>query len=335
MPRIDGIDISHWNRITDWGAIPAFRLVSLKATEGTGFVSPVWRERRARFLELGTELLGHYHWLRSNVPVAAQAAHFVRTVGALEVGEFMQNDWEVTKGEPVPTSLMAEEWNDRVRQHYGFDPLITYSSDWLPDSTLDADSRREFDEWRDENPADPLWFANYSLSTGPTGGPAEVARYRADVWQWSSTTKVPGFDPSQGGIDVNEVRDWAVLRRLARYVDVPFPPPDPITPAPLEVPDMILVRNAETHTFTDGKAYAPNSVVWELVNGQLRHVSAAEFGALLTTGVDTATGMPSRTLNGTVTNAQIAALPRYSRSLSGTISGSVSGGVTGTVQVVG
>lgn len=87
------------------------------------------------------------------------------------------------------------------------------------------------------------------------------------------------------------------------------PPPAPTIS---EVPDMILVRNAEPHQFTDGKTYPAGNIVWELVHGELRHVGPDEYAALTT--------LP---ITGAYTNAQLARIPRYSKQLTGTVTGTV------------
>jgi hypothetical protein len=100
---------------------------------------------------------------------------------------------------------------------------------------------------------------------------------------------------------------WSDL--LEPYV-APSPPPAP--PPTVEVPAMILVRNAEPHTFTDGKTYPAGNIVWELVHGELRHVGPDEYAAI-----------SSLPIVGAYTNAQLAKLPRYSRTITGKITGTV------------
>ncbi len=228
-PRIDGIDISHWN-VANWALVPGYKLISLKATEGARYVDPTFKSRWATLRRRGTKYRGAYHWIRTDSSVATQVRHLTNvlgSVGGLLKGEFVQLDWETNKGLAVVTSDMAWEFTDRINQFYGAERSVTYSSDWLPDSTLDPDSRREFIEWREAHPDAPLWYANYSLSTSSTGGAAECAKYGADIWQWSSTKIVPGFS---GGIDVNQVFDWKTLDLVTNQLIIPVPAPAPIAP---------------------------------------------------------------------------------------------------------
>lgn len=217
-PASDGPDLSHYQWPVAWAQVPTYPLMSVKLTDGVSYPADKLAKHVAMFEVIrqhGTRWCGTYHWLRSSSSAKAQADYYISTLvnrlGGLQHGELVQLDWETTPNLPVPTSDMAIEWADRVEQVIGRACVITYSSDWLPDSTLDADSRREFEEWRQQRPDAPLWFANYSLSNGPQGGAAECAKYDADVWQWTSKASVPGI---AGGVDMNAVLVPAVLDRL-------------------------------------------------------------------------------------------------------------------------
>lgn len=226
-PQTDGPDLSHWNRIVG-PRDPAWQLTSVKASEGGGG-GDVMFPANYRWAE-GARWRGAFHWLRSEASIADQAANFlqrVRNNGGLKVGDILQTDWEVTPGIPLVTSDQVIEFNDRVRQAAGRDCVITYSSDWLPDSTLDADSRREFDEWRQARPDDALWYANYNTGSAKDGGWAECARYGADVWQWTSKFVHPSI---AGDFDMNHVFHPDVLDQLAGRTAPTIPPITPPTP---------------------------------------------------------------------------------------------------------
>ncbi len=216
-PRIDGIDVSHWNPVSSSDDIPTgdvLPLMSCKATEGRGFVSRTFRPFWDLFKAKGARYRGAYHWLRSDSPIIQQADHFTRVMegaGFGDVGDIIQLDWETTPNIPLNTSDHVAQWCDIIEGRFG-PRIIVYSSDWLPDSTLDPDARGEFFEWREAFPDYPYWHANYNTTLRSTGGWAESEKYRADVWQWSSTTPVPGF---AAGIDVNHVFNWRTLDRLS------------------------------------------------------------------------------------------------------------------------
>lgn len=247
MPRADGPDVSHYQHVTDPASVPPYRLFSCKLTEGATYKDPTAPGWVALMERLGVRHRGLYHWLRSDSSVEAQVLNAVNRLaelglvanGRLRPGYMIQVDWERTlkNGVPIPDPAVpfVEAFCTLLARRFG-DRQIMYVSDWVTG----------FSTWRTRNPDFPLWYANYNLGTSPTGGPAEVVRYRADVWQWTSKFKGggiasgrPGQPSTDTGYDMNEVRNWAVLDRvcdLATGVDVPHverpaPPSQIITAA--------------------------------------------------------------------------------------------------------
>lgn len=250
MPASHGIDFHPDFQRTDqvnWDATQPYPLMAVKATEGahvgtyeakSGRDFLKMRERRHRGLHQFSML---YFWIIGGKSVASQVDNFNRFIkkyiGAFEPGEGYQLDYETISYSPTPTSNMAWEFIERA-----YDVVhregITYCSDWMPDSPLDADLRGEFYEWREQHPTAPLWYANYSLGTGSTGGPAEIARWQADIWQWTSVARVPGWPT---GVDMNEIqpKGWETLRRICQ---VPTSQPIEIVTPNIEEEEMLIVR---------------------------------------------------------------------------------------------
>lgn len=165
---------------------------------------------------------------------------------------------------------------------------------------------------RNPLPPTPAGWAAWASRLAPAGPTPPIGGTWLG-WQFSAgfNRQAKRYGCSSSDLDLNIVDPDAWARWTARTIPTPapLPPPSP------EVPDMtILIRNAEPHTFTDGKVYPARSVVWSLEAGELRHVSAAEFGAILAAhGLDQATGMPSGIRHAELTNAQLDALPRYTK----------------------
>lgn len=244
-PNADGPDISHYQTLT--GPFdPAWRLGTAKCSEGRSLDSTFPRNMG---WAVTARWRAGYHWLRSDSSMAVQASSFValmrRATESKELpkGWFCQTDWEVTPNIPLVTSDQCIEFNDRVQQEFNRECIITYSSDWLPDSTLDLDSRREFDEWREARPHDPLWYANYDTVPNAKGtdGWAESHKYGVDLWQWTSKFLHPSISGGRVGFDMNHVWHADVLDRVCGYAITPpiyIPPvipPTPITLKPGEV----------------------------------------------------------------------------------------------------
>jgi GH25 family lysozyme M1 (1,4-beta-N-acetylmuramidase) len=233
-PLMHGFDISHWNTVTNEAVIPRYPLMSAKATEGGGFRDPKFGAFWSMFKRLKAKHRGAFHWIRSDASVTAQVNNFLGALQAvsayspssgLEAGALIQLDWEITikDGKQIPPVPVAwvEEWIDRIQQKVG-DRVIVYSADWVPG----------FPDWRQRHPDFPLWYSNFKLGTASDAGPAECARFNADLWQWTDEFLVPGF---AAGIDGNMILDGAVLERVAgiRHLD-----PAPPSPAPIGDTDM-------------------------------------------------------------------------------------------------
>jgi len=103
-PAIRGIDVSGWQGTVDWGAVRrSGRLFAFaKATEGATFVDDTFARNRQGMAASGLTLRGFYHFARPdrNTP-AAEASHFLRTVGPLGPGEVPVLDLEVAPGPGV------------------------------------------------------------------------------------------------------------------------------------------------------------------------------------------------------------------------------------------
>ena len=241
MPATHGIDFHAAYQDPNWDLVDDWQLLVVKFTEGVGF-RDWWPSARDDFLRMRERAragrhrwMGAYHVIRADFRVSDQVAHFLdawEQVGGIQSGEFYQLDWEAwTYATPeISTSRTARRFVDEMNAALGGIRGITYSSDHLPDSPLDSDSRGEFIEWREENPstdeAAGLWYANYNLGPGPTGGPAEVAKYDADIWQWSDRGTAAGFT---NPVDLNEVqpKGFALLDRLTLRLAQPEPEPEP------------------------------------------------------------------------------------------------------------
>lgn len=225
-PNVDGLDLSHWNVVVDEDEIPHYPLMSCKATEGRSAVSSKFGYFWDLFRRNDARYRGAYHWVRSDSTMQAQVDHLSRTVdkvGGLQQGDFIQLDWETTAGLPNMTVGQIEEWVSLAQGRWG-DRVIVYGSDWVPN----------FLAWRKANPTVPVWYANYNTGSSSTGGWAEAQKYKATVWQWTSTFKAPGFlwnvNNPDDGVDANHVLDWSTLDRLCLIAPLPPSPPVPPTP---------------------------------------------------------------------------------------------------------
>lgn len=242
MPRVDGIDISHHNTVTDWSQVPDFRFAIHKINEGTA-IDRRWAERmpvmRDKF-----EMYGGYTVLiysPGGSSIRKQMETYARLIEPYwGDGAFTQLDVEPWKQYPRPVN--ADEIDEARTHHFrllGRDAIVYMNPRQMPG---------EYNVWRARNPHAPYWEAHYGKS-----GVATTIANRATIHQWTSTYRCPGFT---AGIDANEVRDWATVERIANLNPTPPPTsgPDPV-PEPPKVEDdplkpAYLVRYPGIATFT-------------------------------------------------------------------------------------
>lgn len=182
-PAIHGIDVSNWQGAVDWGRVKGSgRLFAFaKATEGSTFVDKTFASNRLGMAGAGLVLRGFYHFARPDRnTAAAEAAHFLRTVGPLSPGEVPVLDLEVAPGPGVGD--WAAEWLALVAQGTGRTPILYSYESYLysvPTSRLTQY---------------PLWVAAWGANDGtvPTTPPGNDRWSRWTWWQYTSKATVPG-----------------------------------------------------------------------------------------------------------------------------------------------
>lgn len=182
-PHIHGIDVSSWQGPVDWAAVRrSGRLFAFaKATEGQTFVDSTFAANRVGMAGAGMALRGIYHFARPDRnSAAAEASHFIRTVGPLGLGEVPVLDLEVAAGPGVGD--WAAEWLALVGKATGRTPILYSYESYLysvPTSRLTQY---------------PLWLASYGANDGaiPRSSPKTDRWSRWTWWQYTSNAVVPG-----------------------------------------------------------------------------------------------------------------------------------------------
>ena len=184
-PHIHGIDVSSWQGPVDWEAVRrSGRLFAFaKATEGQTFVDNTFAANRVGMAASGMALRGFYHFARPDRnSAAAEADHFLRTVGPLAAGEVAVLDLEVAPGPGVGD--WAAEWLRLVAKATGRTPILYSYQSYLysvPTSRLTQY---------------PLWLAAYGANDGniPATLPQTDRWSRWTWWQYTSNALVPGVN---------------------------------------------------------------------------------------------------------------------------------------------
>lgn len=181
MTAIDFIDVSAHQGAIDWAAVPVPAII--KATEGRTFTDPRFHENFIGAGQAG-KLLGVYHFLTSTSPGAAQARHFLDTVGA--PAPVWVLDWETDTTGTLPGVATAQEFVSEFRALAPDRNLVLYGND----------PRRGF-AIRNQL---PFWCAWYPASTQLDTVERSLRASGDWAWQWTSSATVPGI---AGRVDAN------------------------------------------------------------------------------------------------------------------------------------
>ena len=189
---LKGIDISHWQKGIDLGAIDV-DFVIIKATEGNGYTDVMCDTFYQKAKSLGKKL-GVYHFARPDLGNSpeAEADWFVKETLGYHKEAMLVLDWE--SGD-LTNVAWAKAWLDRVYSKTGVKPVIYMSAsvmhgaDWS--SVVNADYG--------------LWVANYGTNDG-TAQESVFDRYPLKywsfyaLWQYTSKGRLNGYN---GNLDLN------------------------------------------------------------------------------------------------------------------------------------
>ncbi len=180
---LHGIDVSGWQGGVDWGAVRrSGRLFAFaKATEGQTFVDKTFLNNRLGMAGAGMVLRGYYHFARPDRnSAAAEAAHYLRTVGRLGPGEVPVLDLEVAPGPGVGD--WAAEWLALVAKGTGRTPVLYSYQSYL--YSVPTARLTQY----------PLWIAAWGNNDGtlPTSPPKTDRWSTWTWWQYTSNAVVPG-----------------------------------------------------------------------------------------------------------------------------------------------
>jgi len=185
-----GIDVSHYNGTVDWGLVAGagVSFAYIKATQGTGFVDPLFSENLSGAAAAGLQH-GVYHYLTPGDQAEDQAAHFLKSIQD-KVGELPPAvDVEATYAEPGGPDLWGEipleervekivKFCDAVAAATGATSVLYASPSYITDM-LGSDERLA---------KLGLWVAEYGVSS-----PRIPAPFKTHLcWQYSESGEVPG-----------------------------------------------------------------------------------------------------------------------------------------------
>lgn len=190
---MNGIDISRWQKGINLAAVPC-DFVIIKATQGTGYVSPEFTKQITQAKSLN-KLLGIYHYAGGGGAIA-EAEHFINTVRPYIGEAILVLDWEGDQNPNFGNPEYAMAWLEYVKQQTGILPFIYMSK---------SVCRQYKKQW---NPAYPLWCAQYKNQqlTGYQDNPWTDSKgfgpwSFCKILQYSSKGRLNGYN---GNLDLNK-----------------------------------------------------------------------------------------------------------------------------------
>ncbi len=208
VPGVAGMDVSGHQGTVDWKAAWAAgaRFTYVKATEGTGYRSPVFQQQYTGSARVGM-IRGAYHYALPNVSSgAAQARYFVehggrwrddgRTLpGALDI-EYNPYGPMCYGLDPAQMSRWIADFSDTYRALTGRFPVIYTTRNWWNTCTGGNTT------FAGKN---PLWVARY----GPAVGELPAGWHYQTIWQYNDHGRFPGDQNAFNGT-------MAQLKRFTR-----------------------------------------------------------------------------------------------------------------------
>ena len=186
---LKGIDISSWQSDIDAGAVEA-DFVICKATEGTGYVSPVCDKQYQAAKKAGKKL-GVYHYANGK-DYKAEADYFLKNVKGYIGEAILCLDWEATNN-PLFNSgkdkTWVKNWCDYVYKQTGVKPLVYISASYRNLVSGIGDYG--------------LWVAQYANNdtTGYQDKPWNEGSYTCAIRQYTSHGRISGYS---GNLDLDK-----------------------------------------------------------------------------------------------------------------------------------
>jgi hypothetical protein len=224
MPSLDGLDGSHYqfdHGDPDLTVTLAAGLwwIAWKVSQSIAYIDPTFATIRKQWA--GFRFRGCYHWLSSTTDVAAQAAHFLHTIGTLRVGEFVMLDAE----EKGITAAMCLRWCELI-EAVTHRPVVIYTGLYVAGGTIWKSDALRMSQYGPR----PFIVAAYVSEANLTARMVQIGalpKYPRQAWQFSSDGPVPGI---VGRCDMDQVDDVPAFLLACAISDIPHPPmPEPTT----------------------------------------------------------------------------------------------------------
>ena len=191
---LSGIDVSHYQELIDWPKVKAsgVRFAIIKASEGTGYIDPMFEENFRGALSAGI-VPGTYHFYLPSLDPLQQAVHYLSVIRDIVGRQACLPpciDLETAGATRTAMNAAVRAFMEELKRQDGR-PGLLYTSPgfwgtYLPAPVLVQNRLKAADvEWALDY---PLWLAHYT-----TGWPSQVYPWVGwRFWQYSSAGKVAG-----------------------------------------------------------------------------------------------------------------------------------------------
>lgn len=197
----DGIDVSHHNGWIEWDKVATnknIRFVYVKATQGVGYVDPMFRRNVMEAQRVGLEV-GGYHFFTKRRTGKEQFEFFRKTVRHKYIGTLVPMvDVEDSGVDGMGAANLRRElmvFCRLVEKEYGRKPVI-YTSSGIYSKWLNG----EFDDCG-------MWIARYGIK------PHLKGNIGYQIWQFTEHGRVDGI---RGFTDLNFLANGVSIESLKR-----------------------------------------------------------------------------------------------------------------------
>jgi lysozyme len=196
------LDISHYQTSVDWQAISDDGIIAvcLKATEGTSYIDPTFRERYEGAKKFGLGVFS-YHFLRPG-SIAKQIDHYLSTVNP-RPGERLVIDYEddaltITDLEAAITAILDSQAGEACE-------ITVYGANGCLGAKLGGKRNALAAQHTS------LWVASYTTAGQPTMTNLSATWPAWSLWQFSDKCSCGGISPVDGNRfngSVEAARAW-------------------------------------------------------------------------------------------------------------------------------
>lgn len=188
---LTGIDVSRYQPGFDFknAATHGVSFAFIKATEGTSLVDKSFERHRSE-AHAANIPVGFYHFFRPTVDPVAQASHFCKALGKIQIGELPPVlDLEAKEGSSKEIAASALAFCEAVEHQLGVRPIIYTGPYYFKDFVGNTAQKSALVKY-------PLWIAHYGAKSPLTPPPWKKWTF----WQYTDKLPLVGH---KGGLDGN------------------------------------------------------------------------------------------------------------------------------------